>query len=101
MGPRFREDDSGDWRELRSVVGLLAVQHALECIEVPLCRRRALVEVSPADIALGLLYYCVGKLLQRLPRPHRVDLNLRRALDVIQPVIGGGDGLADRADAMI
>src|SRR6185295_16312323 len=38
---------------LRSVVGLVAVEHALERIEVPLCRRRALVEVSAADIALG------------------------------------------------
>ena len=42
-----------------------------------------------------------GKLLQRLPGPHRVDLHLRGALDVIEHVIGVGDGGADRRDAVI
>src|SRR5450432_3329434 len=63
------------------VVGLLAVEDALECIEVPLCRAWTLVEAGAADITLGLLDHGGRELLERLPGPHRIDLNLRRALD--------------------
>src|SRR5258707_8559350 len=67
MGPCFRRDD--EWAAgLRSVVRLLAVKHALECIEVPLCRRWPLVEAGPADIPLGLLNHGGGELLQGLSR---------------------------------
>jgi hypothetical protein len=54
---------------------------------------KSLVEARSADIPLGLLDHRRRQLLQRLAGPHRVDLNLRRALQVIEPVIGIGDGL--------
>jgi hypothetical protein len=40
---------------LRRVVGLFAVEDALQGIEVPLRRGWALVEAGPADVPLGLL----------------------------------------------
>src|SRR5260370_521899 len=100
MGPCFRRDDKwAAW--LRSVVRLLAVEDALQCIEVPLCRGWALVEAGPADIPLGLLDHGGGELFQGLSRPHRVELNLCRAFDIVKPIVGIGDGLADRADAVV
>src|SRR3954468_16613719 len=67
---------------LRSVIGLLAVEDALQGIEVPLCRGWTLVEAGAADVPLGLLDHGGRQLFQGLSRPHRVDLNLGRALDV-------------------
>src|SRR5712671_1948377 len=94
-------DDVKPAAELRNVIRLLPVEDALQCIEVPLCRGWTLVEAGSADIALGLLDHGGGELFERLPGPHRVDLNLCRALDVVKPIIGIGDSLADRADAVV
>ena len=82
--------------ESSRVVRLLAVEYPFQGVEVPLRRGRALVQVIAADIPPGLLDHGCGKLLQGLSGPHRVDLNLRGALGVIEPVIGLGDGFADR-----
>ena len=68
---------------------------------MPLCRGWTVVEASTADVPLGLLDHGGRQLFQGLSRPHRVDLNLGRALDVVKPIIGVGDRLADRADAVI
>src|SRR5258708_30889891 len=84
---------------LRRVVRLFAVEDAFQGIEVPLCRAWTFVEVSPADVPLGLFDYGGRELLQRLSRPHRVELNLCRAFDVIQPIIVIGDPVADGGDA--
>src|SRR5882724_11742719 len=86
---------------LRRVVGLLAVEDALERIEVPLRRTWTVEHAAAADIPLGLLDHGLGELFQRLPGPHRVDLHLCGALGIVKPVIGVGDGGADRADAVI
>src|SRR6202521_6390573 len=100
MGPCVRRDDSLKMsREtnkvrvrnraralssvrLRRVVGLLAVEDALECIEVPLCRGWTVEHAAPVAIPHGLLDHGVRELFQRLPGPHRVDLPLCRALGV-------------------
>src|SRR3954463_8561042 len=87
--------------ELRSVVRLAAVEGPLQGIEVALCRRRTLVQMIAADIPLRLLDHGIRQFLQRLPGPHRVDLHLRCSLDIIKPVIGIGDALAHRADAVV
>src|SRR5580700_11986269 len=62
----------------RRVVRLIAVEDALERIEVPLRRRRALVEAIAADVALGFFDHSLGQLFEPLSGPHGVDLNLRR-----------------------
>src|SRR5947209_8471046 len=87
--------------ELGSVVRLLPIQDALQCIEVPLCRSRALVQMAAADIPLGLFDHRIRELFQRLPGPHCIDLNLGCALDVIKSIIRLGDRLPDRADAVV
>src|SRR5580700_5068654 len=74
---------SGEREESRRVVRLVAVEDALERIEVPLRRRRPLVEAVAADVALGFFDHRLGQLFEPLSGPHGVDLNLRRALDVV------------------
>src|ERR1700722_15888459 len=92
---------SAFFHPLRRIIRFLAVEDALQGCEVPLGRGRSLVEIGSANFALCLLDPGVGQLLERLPGPHRVDLNLGGALDVIEPVIGIGDALADGRDPVI
>src|SRR5207253_8761852 len=86
---------------LRRVVGLLAVEAALQGVEVPLRRAWALVEAGAADVALDLLDHGGRELFSRLSRPHRVELNLCRAFDVVKPVIGIGHRCAHGGDAVV
>src|SRR3984885_9383311 len=81
---------------LHRVIRLLAVEDAFEGREMPLRRGKPEVKGIVAHFLLGLFHYRFRKLLQRLPGPHRVDLNLGGALDVIELVIGIGDGFAHR-----
>ena len=87
--------------KLRRVIRLLAIQHPLQRIEMPLGRGRALVEMIVPVIALGLFDHGGRKLLQFLSRPHCVDLHLGGALDVLEHVVGFRDGRADRGDAVV
>src|SRR5579862_9643140 len=48
----------------RHVVRLVAVEDALERIEVPLRRRRPFVEAVAADVALGFFDHCLGQLFE-------------------------------------
>src|SRR5437868_13981215 len=66
----------------RGVIGLLAVEHALQRVEMPLRRRRTLVQAVASDVAHGLFDHRGGEFFQRLAGPHRIDLNLGGALDV-------------------
>jgi hypothetical protein len=59
------------------------------------------VVLGAADVGLGLLHHRVGQPLQALSRPHGVDLHLRRALDIVETVVGVGDGFAHRCDAVV
>src|SRR5262249_9166499 len=61
-------------------------------------RSRSLVETGAADFVLRLLYYGLRQLLQTLTRPHSVNLHLRCALDVVEPVICVGYRLAYRGN---
>src|SRR5260370_37856655 len=100
MGPCFRRDDKwAAW--LRSVVRLLPVEDALQCIEVPLCRGWALVEAGPTDIALGLLDHGGGELFQGLSRPHRVELNLSGAFDLVKPTVCTGARTSSRPNHVV
>src|SRR6266581_8826407 len=76
------------------VVGFRSIEHALERIEVPLRRAWALIEAGAANFTLGLFDHSRRQLFQTLARPHGVDLHLRGALKVIEPVIGVGDAQA-------
>src|SRR6185437_12617095 len=91
------------WRTRASgfVVGFGPVQDALQSIEVALRRAWSVVEAGAANFALGLLDHRGRQLLQRLAGPHGVDLHLRGALQVIEPVIGVGHSHAERGDAVI
>src|SRR5580693_8392437 len=73
------------------VVGFRSIEDAFQRIEMPLRRSWAVVEFRAANFALGLLDHRGRQLFERLARPHGVDLNLRCALEVIEPVIGLGD----------
>src|SRR5947209_17543080 len=79
LAPSGASRNDGECWALRRVVRLLAVEHAFQGIEMSLRRRRALVQAAAADVALGLFDHGGRKLLQFLPGPHRIDLNLPRA----------------------
>src|SRR5262249_2231610 len=81
------------------VVGFRSVEDALQGIEVPLCGRRAVVELGSAKLAPGFFYHGGRQLLERLTRPHGINLNLGGAFEIVKPVIGFGDSDTDRGDA--
>src|SRR5579864_1917800 len=72
---------------LTRVIRLLAVEQALQGVEMAL-RGRRIVAGAAADFPPGLLDHGLGQLLERLPGPHRVDLHLGDPLHVIEAVIG-------------
>src|SRR5262245_53592951 len=86
---------------LGSVIGFLAIENAFESIKVPFRRSRSVVETGAADFVLRLLYYGLRQLLQTLTSPHSVNLYLRCALEVVEPVICVGYRLTYRGNAMI
>src|SRR6516164_2487799 len=86
---------------LRSVIGSLTIENAFEGAKVPFRRSRSVIETGAADILLRLLYYGLRQLLQTLTGPHCVNLHLRCALDVIEPVVCVGYRLTYRRNAVV
>src|SRR6266508_583369 len=86
---------------LGSVIGFLTIENAFESAKVPFRRSRSVVETGAADFVLRLLYYGLRQLLQTLTSPHSVNLHLRCALDVVEPVICVGYRLTYRGNAMV
>src|SRR6266699_2710051 len=86
---------------LGSVIGFLTIENAFESAKVPFRRSRSVVETGAADFVLRLLYYGLRHLFQTLTSPHSVDLHLRCALEVVEPVICVGYRLTYRGNAMI
>ena len=68
---------------------------------MPLRRSRSVVETGAADIILGLLYYRLRQPFQRLTGPHGVNLYLRSALEVIEPVVCVGYRFTHRRNAVV
>src|SRR5262245_63959902 len=86
---------------LGSVIGFLTIENAFESAKVPFRRSRSVVETGAADFVFRLLYYGLRQLLQTLASPHSVNLHLRCALEVVEPVICVGHRLTYRGNAMI
>src|ERR1700682_6007120 len=83
------------------VIGLLAIEDALERLEVPQRRLLARVAALVAEFRDRGVDRLRRQTFERTSGPHRIELHLRRALEVIEPVVRLGDGLADRRHAMV
>src|SRR6266704_1719844 len=66
------------------VIGLLAIEDALERLEVPQRRRLAAVAVLVAEFRDRGVDRLRRHALERTSGPHRIELHLRRALEVIE-----------------
>src|SRR6516225_10279499 len=77
------------------------IEEAFQRIEVALRRTWAVIKLRAAKLAPGFLDDVGRQLLEPLAGPHRIDLNLRGALEIIEPVIGVGDARTERSDAVI
>src|ERR1041385_478620 len=82
------------------VIGFSPLEHAFQGIEMPLRRTWAVIKPRAAKFAPGLVDDGGRKLLERLAGPHCLDLHLRGALEIIQPVIGVGDARPPCGDAV-
>src|SRR5690348_10416633 len=89
-------DESPPRCSSRFVVRLLAIEDALERLEVPDRRLLAAVIAPLLELGDGLIDHFLRELLERTTGPHGVELNLRHALEIVECVIGLCDRAADR-----
>src|SRR6266576_978952 len=83
------------------VVRLLAVEDALERLEVPDMRLLAAIWLGGAKFRDRFVDHVLRQDVQRALRPHRVNLYLCDALDVIEQVIGFRYRRRDSGDTMV
>src|SRR5271166_5462884 len=84
-----------DRRGLIAVIGIAAVEQTLQSGEMVLTGWLALEVRRGGVLAQCVRDDCRRHMLQSTSRPHRVELHLAGALEVIEAVIGFGHCFAD------